>query len=73
MGGLDVDSLFTNIPFTIKSEKQNRMSFLDIAIICEDKTFTTSVYRKPTFSGVYTHFDSFLSSTYKFGTVYTLA
>ena len=49
------------------------MSFLDIAIIREDKTFTTSVYRKPTFSGVYTHFDSFLPSTYKFGTVYTLA
>ena len=59
--------------FTIESEKQNRMSFLDIAIIREDKTFTTSVYRKPTFSGVYTHFNSFLRSTYKFGTVYTLA
>ena len=43
------------------------MSFLDIAIICENKTFTTSVYCKPTFSGVYKHFDSFLPSTYKFG------
>ena len=59
--------------FAIEREKQKRMSFLDIANICEDKTFTTSVYRKPTFSGVYTHFDSFLPSTYKFGTVYTLA
>ena len=57
--------------FTIEREKQNRMSFLDIAIIRDYKTFTTSVYSKP--SGVYTHFDSFLSSTYKFGTVYTLA
>ena len=62
-----------NVSFTIECEKQNRMSFLDIAIICEDKTFTTSVYRKPTFSGVYTHFDSFLPSTYKFRTIYTLA
>ena len=59
--------------FTIEREKQNRMSFLDIAIIGEDKTFTTSAYRKPTFCGVYKHFDSFLRSTYKFGTVYTLA
>ena len=59
--------------FTIEREKQNRMSFLDIAIIREDKTFTTSVYRKPTFSGVYTHFDSFLPSNYKFDTIYTLA
>ena len=59
--------------FTIESEKQNRMSFLDAQIICEDKTFTTSVYHKPTFSKVSRHFDSFLPSTYKFGTVYTLA
>ena len=58
--------------FTTEREKQNRMSFLDIAITREDKTFTTCVYRKPTFSGVYTHFDSFLPSTYKVGTVYTL-
>ena len=45
--------------------KCKTMSFL----ICEDKTFATSVYHKPTFSGVYTHFDSFLPSTYQFGTV----
>ena len=62
-----------NMSFTIESEKQNRMSFLDVQISREDKTFITSVYRKPTFSGVYTHSDSFLRSTYKFGTVYTLA
>ena len=48
------------------------MSCLDVQIIREDKTFATSVYCKPTFSGVYTHFDSFLQSTYEFGTVYTL-
>ena len=58
--------------FAIEIEKQNRMFFLDVEIICEDKTFSTSAYRKPTFSGVYTPFDSFLPSTYKFGTVYTL-
>ena len=62
-----------NMSFTIESEKQNRMSFLDVQISREDKTFITSVYRKPTFSGVYTHSDSFLRSTYKCGTVYTLA
>ena len=31
------------------------------------------LYYKSTFSRVYTHFDSFLPSTYKFGTVYTFA
>ena len=48
-----------NMSFTIEIEKQNRMSFLDVQISREDKTFTTPVYRKPTFSGVSTHFDSF--------------
>ena len=43
-----------NMSFTILSEKKNRMSFIDIQISREDKTFTTSVYRKPNFSGVYT-------------------
>ena len=38
--------------FTIESEKQNRMSFLDVQII-RDKTFTTSVYRKTTFYTFY--------------------
>ena len=32
--------------FTIENEKQNRMSFLDVQIICEDQTFTSSVYYK---------------------------
>ena len=59
--------------FTTENEKQNRMSFLDVQNICKDKTFTTSAYCKLTFSGVYTHFDSFLPSTFKFSTVYTLA
>ena len=58
--------------FLVHFEKIQQF-FLDIAIIREDKTLTTCIYRKPIFSGVYTHFDSFLPSTYKFGTVYTLA
>ena len=62
-----------NMSFTMEYGKQNRISFVDVQVICENKTFTTSVYRISTFSGVYTHFDSFLPSTYKFGTVYKLA
>ena len=45
------------------------MSSLDVQIIHEDKTYITSVYNKPTFCGVYTLSDSFLTSTCKFGTV----
>ena len=35
--------------------------------------FITTVYRKLTFSVVYTHFESFLPTVYKFGMVFTLA
>ena len=62
-----LNSGHANMSMTIEREKQNWMSFLDIAIISEDKTFTTSVYPKLTFSGVYIHFNGFLLSTYKFG------
>ena len=61
--------LTCHLHFNVKSKTN---SFLDVQIIREDNTFITSVYRKPTFSGVDIHFDSFLPSTYKFGTVYTL-
>ena len=59
--------------FTIETEQKNKISFLDVNVIREQGEFITSVYRKPTFSGVYTHFDSFLSDTYKIGMIYTLA
>ena len=48
------------------------MAFLDVNIIREKDKFTTSVYRKPTFSRIYTHFDSFLPSSNKIGLLYTL-
>ena len=37
----------------LQNEKQDRMSFLDVQNIREDKTFTTFVYFKPIFSAVY--------------------
>ena len=47
------------------------MSFLDVNAICEKDKFTTSIYRKPTFSGIYTYFDNFLPSSNKIGLLHT--
>ena len=47
-----LNSSHLNISFTIENEKDNRMSFLDVNIIREKDKFTTSVYHKPTFSGI---------------------
>ena len=47
------------------------MSSLDLKlkIIPEQGICKTSAYRKPIFSTLYTHFDSFLLPNYKTGTV----
>ena len=59
--------------FSFEQEKNGKLSFLDVEVSREKGKFVKTVYRKPTFSGVYTHFESFLPTIYKFGMVYTLA
>ena len=58
--------------FTIETEQDNKISFLNVNVFHEQGKFITGVYRKPSFSGGYTHFDSFLPDTYKIGMNYTL-
>ena len=73
-----LNSCHVNMSFTIETEQDNKTSFLDVTVLHEQGKFTTSVYRKPIFSGicaifvVKTHFDSFLRNTYKSGMIYTL-
>ena len=67
-----LNSRHINMSFSMQTEKQNKFSFLDIEVIREQGKFSTTIYRKPTFSGVYCNFESFLPSVYKFGMVYTL-
>ena len=67
-----LNSCHINMSFSMETEKENKLSFLDVEVIREQGKFTTTVYRKPTFSDVYSNFESFLPSVYKFGMVYTL-
>ena len=62
-----------NMFFSFEQEKNGKLPFLDIEVSWEKGKFVTTVYRKPTFSDGYTHFESFLPTVYKFGIVYTLA
>ena len=61
-----------NIKFSFETEKDNSFSFLDVKICREKDKFTTNVFRKDTFSGIYTNFSSFVALEHKFGLVYTL-
>ena len=61
-----------NIKFTSKIEENGSLSFLDIKISRENNKFVISVYRKPTFSGVFTNFESFIPDIDKRGLIETL-
>ena len=61
-----------NLKFTSEIEENNYMYFLDIKITKELNSFSTSVYRKPTFSGLFTNFDSFIPLSYKTGLIWSL-
>ena len=65
------NSCHVNMTFTVETEQNNKILSLDDNVIREQGKFITSVYRKPTFSCVYTHFDSFLPDNYKIGMIYT--
>ncbi len=52
-----------NISFTSEIEHEGKLPFLDIDISRSSGKFTTSVYRKPTFTGLFTN--SFIPLTYK--------
>ena len=67
-----LNSKHLNINFTSEIEIEGKLPFLDILIDRTTRKIITSVYRKPTFTGVYTHYDSFLPSVYKFGLLSTL-
>ena len=54
--------------FSFEQEKDDKLSFLDVEVSRQEGHFVTTVYWKPTFSGVY----SFLPTIYKSGMIYTL-
>ena len=61
-----------NLKFTFDFEQNNSLSFLDVKITSGSNGFSTSVFRKATFSGVFTNFDSFIFESYKTGLIFTL-
>ena len=64
--------LVTEYVLLIRERKSDKISFLDVEISRQNSKFVTTVYRKPNFSGVYTHYESFIPSIHKFGMLYTL-
>ena len=61
-----------NINFTMETEVNKRIPFLDVLISSEKGFFSTSIYRKSTFTGLFMNFTSFLPISYKLGLITTL-
>ena len=60
------------IKFTSEAEQNGDMPFLDFKFTREGDHIISSVYRKPTFTGVYTNFESLMPLDYKKGLIMTL-
>ena len=58
--------------FTYEVENENKLAFLDVKVSREKGKFCTSIYRKPTFSGLYMNFESFMPESYKKGNILNL-
>ena len=61
-----------NIKFNFETEDLNNFSFSDVKISRKNKRFVTSIFRKATFIGIFTNYDSFIFDTCKKDAVNTL-
>ena len=62
-----------NIRFTIEHEEDQKLPFLDTCVARHSNRFTTTVYRKKTFTGVYLNWTSLTSRKYKISLIRCLA
>ena len=67
-----LNSRHANMNFTHECEIDDKLPFLDVLVSREAGQLVTSLYRKPTFSGLYTNFNSFISEKYKSGLIFCL-
>ena len=68
----DLNSKHHRIKFTHEVGSNKTLAFLDINISRSRGGFISSVYRKLTFTGLITNFESFLPFVYKKGFIFTL-
>ena len=55
----NLNLLHPALKFTVEKEQKNSLNFLDYSVEKEGTGFLTSIYRKPTFNGLYIRWNSF--------------
>ena len=61
-----------NLHFTITTESNKSISFLDVLVARDEHQLITSLYRKPSHTGLYLLWDSSQNRKYKVGLIRTL-
>ena len=72
---LDIlNGFHSSIKFTFEFEEANSLPFLDVRVSRSTSTnvFTTTIYRKPTFTGLMTNWNSFVPFSYKKASVVSM-
>ena len=72
---IQLNSMHLSLKFTVEKESNHQLAFLQVDGWTPFKTstaFLTSVYRKPTFSGLYTRWDSFCPQQRKINLIKTV-
>ena len=65
-----LNAFHPNIQFTDEVEEEGRIAFLDVLVTTNpDRSFNTEVYRKPTDTNVYIHWQAFAPKAWKIGTL----
>ena len=68
-----LNSLHPSLRFTWEEESEGKLPFLDVKVIRTDEGMVTTIFRKPTFTGRYTPWDSYSPTNYKINLVRSLA
>ena len=67
-----MNALHPSLCFTCEDEQEGQLPFLDVKVIRTSKGIVTTIYRKPTFTGLYTPWDSYSPTKYKINLVRSL-
>ena len=68
----DLNSLHPSLKFTVENEQEGKLPFLDVLVQRSCSSFTTTIYRKPTFTGLYLGWNSFCPRERKVNLIKTL-
>ena len=67
-----INTQHPNLKFTVEYENNNQLPFLDTLVKRNSYQYFTTLYRKPTFTGVYLNWTSLNSRKYKIGLIICL-